>query len=56
MFAPGEVDGKSRLLASMEALLRAERDERIANGTAAPGKQLTTPSPFANSKHMAYYR
>jgi ABC-type multidrug transport system ATPase subunit len=56
MFGPGEVDGKSRLLASMEALLRTERDDRIANGTPAPGKKLSTPSPFANSKHMAYFR
>ena len=56
LFAPGEVDGKSRLLATMETWLRAERDDRIANNVAAPGQQLSTPSPFANSKHMAYFR
>jgi hypothetical protein len=56
MFAPGEVDGKSRLLATMEAWLRAERDDRVATGCKAPGQQLSTPSPFASSKHMAYYR
>jgi len=56
LFAPGEVDGKSRLLSTMEAWLRAERDDRLANNVAAPGQQLSTPSPFANSKHMAYFR
>ena len=56
LFAPGEVEGKSRLLATMESWLREERDDRLANDVKAPGAQLSTPSPFANSKHMAYFR
>jgi hypothetical protein len=50
------VDGKSRLLATMEAWLRAERDDRLANNVLPPGQPLSTPSPFASSKHMAYFR
>ena len=54
LFAPGDVDGKSRLLATMEEWLRAERDDRLANGTVPPGRPLPTQSPFAG-RHMAYY-
>ena len=55
LFGAGDVGGRSRLLATMEAWLREERDERIANATPAPGQPLATPSPFAN-RHMAYFR
>ncbi len=56
LFGPPGPGGKSALLTTMEAWLRAERDDRIATGAQPPGKVLTTPSPFANSKHMAYFR
>lgn len=54
--APGEVGGKSRLLATMEGWLRAERDERVQNpGFKSPGAQLSTPFAFS-SRQMSHYR
>jgi len=62
LFAGGPLGpgGKTRLLETMEAWLRAERDERLAAGEGAaalvPGAALKgRASPFA-SRHMAYYR
>ena len=51
--APG-----AKLLRVMEAWLREEKRARKSRpaGTAAPGAKLADASPFASSKHMAYYR
>ena len=45
----------AKLLHIMEAWLREEKALRKA-GAKCAGAVLATPSPFASSKHMAYYR
>jgi len=52
---PGDVGKKSRLLATMEDWLRAERDDRVANNRKPPGAQLSTPFSFS-SRQMSHFK
>ena len=56
LFGPPLPGGHSRLLGTMEAWLREERDERLASGCKPPGQPLPSAGPFASSRQMSHFR